>query len=109
MASLGFPWHLINHFDDAAACHAAMHDGGAVLDWGSEGISGEDAKWIASALADPTVCVIQQQSLHCHSPCTRFPRSRCIHFGACTVLCHEEFCDLYPLGNRFLATSSRWF
>ncbi len=74
MASLGFPWHLINHFDDAATCHAAMRDGGAVLDWGSEGISDKDAKWIASALADPTVCVIQQQSLQCHSPLA-FPGS----------------------------------
>ncbi len=40
-------------------CHTAVQEGGASLDWGAyrglRDITDQDAQWLASALANPTV------------------------------------------------------
>ena len=45
----------MSHWRTEIECHAAFQEGGAELDWGEKGITADDAKWIASALANPAV------------------------------------------------------
>ena len=45
----------MSHWRTEIECHAAFQEGGAELDWGGKGITADDAKWIASALANPAV------------------------------------------------------
>ena len=45
----------MSHWRTEIECHAAFQEGGAELDWGRKGITADDAKWIASALANPAV------------------------------------------------------
>ena len=57
------------HFRDAAACRAAIRAGGIELDLSDKVITDQDAEWIASALADPAVCVFRQYSFDDASQC----------------------------------------
>ncbi len=45
----------MSHWRTEIECHAAFQEGRAALYWSNKDITDQDAKWIASALANPAV------------------------------------------------------